>query len=273
MDNFDNVLVIDADGHVSEGNIDFASRLPEKWRSQAPVKVKDNLGYTRNLIEGRVWSPSQGPAPGVTGPFTEKARKSRPGMTDPVARLKDMDLEGIDVAILFGTPIALTVNGLMSGEFAAALCRVVNEWLLEYCSADPRRLRAVGLIPCQAPEIAVEELEFLAKAGAISAMLPTNVYGRNMGDPMFFPIYEAAEKIGMTLSVHPQTGHEGIPGVSGVMAAGSPRFFKYPYVHMTAFPFELMIAIGYSDQFGHCFRSNSAGGRSERSDAGIFVLT
>ncbi len=74
-------------------------------------------------------------------------------------------------------------------------------------------------------------------------MLPTNIYGRNMGDPMFFPIYEVAEKIGMTLSVHPQTGHEGIPGVSGVMAAGSPRFFKYPYVHMTAFPFELMIAM------------------------------
>jgi hypothetical protein len=47
----------------------------------------------------------------------------------------------------------------------------------------------------------------------------------------------------MTLSVHPQTGHEEIPGVSGVMAAGSPRFFKYPYVHITAFPFELMIAL------------------------------
>jgi len=32
-------------------------------------------------------------------------------------------------------------------------------------------------------------------------------------------------------------------------------------------------SVGYSDQFGHSFRSNSAGGRSERSDAGIFVLT
>jgi predicted TIM-barrel fold metal-dependent hydrolase len=243
MDNFDNVLVIDADGHVSEGDIDFAKRLPDKWRSQAPIKVKDNLGYTRNLIEGRIWSPSQGPAPGVTGPFTEKARKSRPGMTDPLARLKDMDLEGIDVAILFGTPIALTVNGLMNGEFAAALCRVVNDWLLEYCSADPQRLRAVGLIPCQAPELAVKELDYLARGGAVSAMLPTNVYGWNLGDPMFMPIYEAAETLGMTLSVHPQTGHEGIPGVSGVMAAGSPRFFKYPYVLLTAFVFELMIAM------------------------------
>ena len=29
-------------------------------------------------------------------------------------------------------------------------------------------------------------------------MLPTNVYGWNLGDPMFMPIYEAAETLGMT---------------------------------------------------------------------------
>src|SRR3990170_103006 len=243
MENLDRILVIDADGHVNEGDVDLASRLPEKWRSQAPIRIKDNQGYPRILLEGRLWSASQGPGPGVTGPFTEKARKSRPGMIDPIERLKDMDLEGIDVAVIFGTQIALTVNGLMNGEFAAALCHAVNEWLLEYCSADPTRLRAVGLIPCQAPKAAVTELEFLAKAGATSIMLPNNVYGRNMGDPMFNPIYEAAEDIGITLSVHPQTGHDGVPGVSGVMGAGSERFFKYVYVHMTAFPFELMIAM------------------------------
>ena len=243
MENLDRILVVDADGHVNEGDVDLASRLPEQWRSQAPVRLNDNQGYPRILLEGRLWSTSQGPGPGVTGPFTAKARKGRPGMTDPVERLKDMDLEGIDVAVIFGTQIALTVNGLMSGELAAALCHAVNEWLLEYCSVDPRRLRAVGLIPCQAPRAAVKELEYLAKRGAASVMLPTNVYGRNMGDPMFDPIYEAAETIGMTLSVHPQTGHEGVPGVSGIMAAGTPRFFKYVYVHMTAFPFELMIAM------------------------------
>src|SRR3990167_4966283 len=155
-----------------EGDVDLSSRLPEKWRSQAPIRIKDNQGYPRILLEGRIWSASQGPGPGVTGPFTDKARKRRPGMTDPVERLKDMDLEGIDVAVIFGTQIALTVNGLMSGELAAVLCRAVNEWLLEYCSADPKRLRAVGLIPCQNADLAVKELEFLAKAGATSVMLP-----------------------------------------------------------------------------------------------------
>ena len=127
MDNFDNVLVIDADGHVYEGNVDLASRMPEKWRSQAPVRLKDNEGNSRILLEGRLWSASQGLGPGVSGPMTDKARGFRSGMVDPHARLKDMDDEGIDVAILFGTQIALTVNGLMNKELAAVLCRAVND--------------------------------------------------------------------------------------------------------------------------------------------------
>ena len=176
--------------------------------------------------------------------MTDKARGYRAGMVDPVARLKDMDEEGIDVAILFGTQIALTVNGFMNKELAAVLCHAVNEWLVEYCSADPKRLLAVGLIPCQDPPAAVKELEYLKKAGAITAMLPTNVYGlNNMGDRMFDPIYDCAQSIEMPLSVHPQTGHDGVLGVSGVMGAGSERLRKYAYVHMTAFPFELMIAM------------------------------
>ena len=142
--------------------------------------------------------------------MTEEARKGRPGMTDPEERLKDMDIEGIDVAVIFGTQIALTVNGLMDKGLAGALCHAVNEWMIEYCSADPSRLRAVGLIPCQDPPAAVRELTYLAEHGATTAMLPTNVYGRNMGDPMFDPIYAAAQELAMPLSVHPQTGHDGV---------------------------------------------------------------
>lgn len=243
MDDFTRTLVIDADGHVNEGDIDFRPWLPEKYKALAPVRLKDNRGGNRLLLEGRIWPANEGPGPGVSGPMTAEARKGRPGMTDPVERLEDMDLEGIDVAVIFGTQIALTVNGLMDKGLAGAICHAVNEWMLEYCSADPRRLRAVGLIPCQDPPEAVRELRYLAGHGATTAMLPTNVYGRNMGDPMFDPIYAAAQDLGMPLSVHPQTGHDGVPGVSGVMGAGSRRFYKYVYVHMTAFPFELMIAM------------------------------
>jgi predicted TIM-barrel fold metal-dependent hydrolase len=101
----------------------------------------------------------------------------------------------------------------------------------------------VGLIPCQDPARAAEELAFLAENDIVSAMLPTNVYGINLGDRRFDPIYQAAQELGIPLSVHPQTGHDGQYGVSGVMGAGTERMEKYSYVHMTAFPFELMIAL------------------------------
>src|SRR5262245_21662392 len=142
MENFDNVLVIDADGHVYEGNVDLTSRMPEKWRSQAPVPLKDKEGNSRIRLQRGRRAASQGMGPGESGPMTEKARGYRAGMVDPAAQLKDMDQEGIDVAILFGTQIALTVNGLMNKELAAVLCHAVNEWLIEYCSADKKRLRS-----------------------------------------------------------------------------------------------------------------------------------
>ena len=62
MDNFDNVLVVDADGHVYEGNVD----LPAECRKNgAPRRrcVKDNEGNSRILLEGRLWSASQGLGP------------------------------------------------------------------------------------------------------------------------------------------------------------------------------------------------------------------
>ena len=70
--------------------------------------------------------------------------------------------EGIDVAIIFGTRVALSVNGLRDKELAGVLCRAVNRWLLEeYLPIDPKRLKGVGLIPCQDPPAAVKELERL----------------------------------------------------------------------------------------------------------------
>ena len=236
-------LVVDADGHCNEPVAGLAEWLPREYASRAPIVVKDNLGQTRKIIEGRLWAKSEGLGPGVSGPFAPHIKHSRPGMEDPAQRLPDMDEEGIDVAVIFGTPIALSVNGLQDKGLAGALCHAVNRWLVEYCSADRKRLKGVGLIPCQDPPAAAKELAFLAQQGIVSAMLPNNVYGVNLGDRRFDPIYAAAQEIGMPLSVHPQTGHDGQYGVYGVMGAGSERMEKYSYVHMTAFVFEPMIAL------------------------------
>src|SRR5262249_28943089 len=208
-------LVVDADGHCQEPEDDLAQWLPDAYKARAPRRIQDNLGQRRTLIEGRVWGNSEGLAPSVSGPFAPHIKHSRPGMRDPLQRMPDMDEEGIDVAVIFGTSLALTVNGLRDKGLAGAICHAVNEWLVDYCSADPKRLKGVGLIPCQDPPAAAKELEYLAQNGIVTAMLPTNVYGINMGDRRFDPIYATAAEIGMPLAVHPQTGHDGPYGVSG----------------------------------------------------------
>jgi predicted TIM-barrel fold metal-dependent hydrolase len=238
-------LVIDADGHCDEPEDELAKWLPAEFAPFAPTRVSDHAGRSYLLLEGRLGYKVTGRGSTVAGPFASHITHSRPGMRDPVQRLTDMDTEGIDVAVIFGGAIALTVNGLEDKALAGALCHAVNRWLTEeYLAPEPRRLKGVGLIPCQDPMAAARELKFLAEQPAIvTAMLPTNVYGINLGDRRFDPIYQAAQELGVPLSVHPQTGHDGEYGISGVMGAGSERLEKYSYVHMTAFPFELMIAL------------------------------
>jgi uncharacterized protein len=237
-------LVIDADGHCQEPQDGLEAWLPPEYASRAPLTFKDRDGYTRTLIEGRLGARHGGLGSSVYGPFAPHVVRYRDGMHDPIQRLRDMNEEGIDVAVIFGTPMALTVNGLQDKGLAGAICHAVNRWLVEeYLAADPRRLKGVGLIPCQDPPAAAKELEYLAQNGIVSAMLPTNVYGINLGDRRFDPIYAAAQEIGMPLAVHPQTGHDGVYGQWGVMGAGSERMDKYAYVHITAFPFELQIAL------------------------------
>jgi predicted TIM-barrel fold metal-dependent hydrolase len=78
---------------------------------------------------------------------------------DPASNLRDMDREGVDVAVLFPT-LGLYIiwdDGIEPG-ISAAICRAYNNWLAEYCSHNRPRLNGVALIPLHDTGLAVEEL-------------------------------------------------------------------------------------------------------------------
>ena len=211
-------LVIDADGHCYEPDNDLAKWMPAEFAKRAPNRVTDSSGYSHLMLEGRLSSRRRwGGGPDRAEVFAPHIERARPGMTEPLKRLPDMDEEGIDVAIIFGTSIALSVNGMADKPLAAAICHAVNRWLVEeYLAPDPKRLKGVGLVPVQDPPAAVRELAYLAQHRAIvTAMLPTNVYGINLGHRMFDPVYAAAQEIGMPLSVI----HK--PNMTASMACGA----------------------------------------------------
>jgi hypothetical protein len=115
-------LVIDADGHCYEPDSELAKWMPKELAHLAPNRVTDSSGYSHLMIEGRLAARRRWGGGADRGQvFAPHIERSRPGMTDPLKRLPDMDEEGIDVAIIFGTSIALMVNGMADKPLAATI--------------------------------------------------------------------------------------------------------------------------------------------------------
>jgi predicted TIM-barrel fold metal-dependent hydrolase len=157
-------------------------------------------------------------------------------MVDPKQRLKDMDLEGIDTAVLFGTSPFLSLPFVEDKDLACAVARVYNNWLADYCKADSRRLKGVALTAIQDPveavkelRRAVEELKFVAVATP-----PISASGKNLDHPDLYPFFAEAQRLEVPVCIHVGAG-DGVP-------AGTERFDHPLYTHALAHPFEQMIA-------------------------------
>jgi predicted TIM-barrel fold metal-dependent hydrolase len=126
----------------------------------------------------------------------------RPGMWDPRARLDDMDLEGIDVAVLF-PPGAGEEWALLDPPFAAALCRALNDARAEYCAFAPGRLHAVAKLPLIDPPAAADELaRCVEDLRMVGAVVPQHVRERNLDDPAYDCVWAAAAALGVPIAVH-----------------------------------------------------------------------
>src|SRR5262245_38220158 len=97
--------VIDADGHGGD--------LPN-WQDRLPPEFQPHMAKRRERIKQQFAN-----LPGVGIKETKGTAKlnslERPGMTDPKARLEDMDLEGIDQTIMFPGGAGAEVAGLDDG--------------------------------------------------------------------------------------------------------------------------------------------------------------
>ena len=138
----------------------------------------------------------------------------RPGMYDPEPRMKDMDDEGIDVAVLF-PPGSGEEWALGDVDFSVALCRTLNDARAEYASHDPDRLKLVAKLPMIEPKAAAEELErCVTEHGFVGLVTATHIREKNLDDPSFDPVWEAAERLNVAVCTH---GGGQAPGQTPLM--------------------------------------------------------
>jgi predicted TIM-barrel fold metal-dependent hydrolase len=209
---------IDADGHVIEPADLWERELPASLRPRGfAVRWNRDTRQEEVHLEGRCFLPAGIVGVGLAGrPFTDigagvRYAELRPGGFDPRQRLADMDEERIDVAVLYPS-IGLFLEAVEDPVLAEACCRVYNDWLADYCRADPRRLVGVAGIPMQDVSCAVREMQRAAGLGMRGVFVrPNPVDGRALHDPYFEPFWAACAEAGMPVGLHP-SGAGDLPG-------------------------------------------------------------
>lgn len=234
----DGFRVFDADLHTIEPDDMWVRYLEDRFRSRAP-----------------------GPRPRSSIPHPTQAprhphyRAAAAIGYDAQSHLQAMDIEGIDVAVLYGTRGRhVQMHDDLDPEFADALARAHNDWTRDFCAQDSRRLKFAAQIAYHDVDLAVHEVErAVEKLGAVAVIgNPNPVNGRHIHDPCFEPLWKTIERLGVPICFHPT-------GVWTLNEDVGHRFINHAGAHIIANaarnPLELMLA----------FASLVAGGVLERN--------
>jgi predicted TIM-barrel fold metal-dependent hydrolase len=120
----------------------------------------------------------------------------------------------------FGTRFAICnmLHGavaLFNEDMAAALCRALNDWVVRELLDREPRLRASILVPLHNTELAVAEIERVAADRRFVQVLIYVMGEVLLGRRIFWPIFAAAEKLGLPVGIHAGGTYHHAPTASG----------------------------------------------------------
>ena len=159
-------LILDSDLHMMEPDDLWTRYLDEPFRSSNPPRFlsaqqqqltpssedKGNADRIEGIEVQGLAIPAHGKSPSAAASRRELRRRSRAGHPhfavarargfDASSTLTAMDIEGIDVAVMYGTRgRQILCHDDLAPDYAAALAHAYNKWAADYCKADPRRLK------------------------------------------------------------------------------------------------------------------------------------
>ncbi len=242
----DGLKVLDSDMHVMEPPDLWERHIDPAYRDRAP-RFKgdaDSQGFAnRWVVEGKVFpahSETKARTESLKGRhehITDRFAEARASRFDAPSQIKALDVEGIDVAVLFRTFGAhvIAMDG-MDGDLALAICRAYNDWLSEFCGTDGLRLKGAAQMPMQDVDKAVQEARrAVEELGAVALVLPSNpVNGRPWYDLYYEPLWAEAEALGVPVCFH---------GIHGAYQEhiGNRFLDSFVVAHAATHPMELML--------------------------------
>jgi predicted TIM-barrel fold metal-dependent hydrolase len=153
------------------------------------VKVQGGEAGARGALEGRVDN------------LATRAVSTNVQHDNSTDRLKDMDVEGVDIDFIIPGTWA-SGSSALDLELAKALYRAYHRYMADYCSADYRRLKGLLLVPGADPEWAANTIREHAGeewVAAVWLILPQDL---PVDDPDLLPIWQAMDETNLPLVHH-----------------------------------------------------------------------
>jgi uncharacterized protein len=248
----DNLRFVDSDMHVMEPPDLFERYLDPKYKDRVTVKlgahgrpVRGSTGII--LIDGLPTSDNdlqqyRKPRSAKKTKLVSALAGSRLQETDnldfaiardydPVAQAIGMAVEGVDIGVLYPTTgLGLLARNGVEPRLSLAICQAYNNWLHEFCSYSPERLKFVAMLPMHDVHLACKELiRCVRELGAVGSFIrPNLINGHYWHSNYWDPLYSVHEDLDVAWGFH-----EGVSAQYSHMIElyGENRFYRHVAAH------------------------------------------
>ena len=118
--------------------------------------------------------------------------------------LRKQDMESTSVTTQVLSTIPVLFNYWAKAKDGLETSRFFNDHIADSVCKHPHHFIGLGTVPLQDIDLAIQEMERCVNELKMPGLeIGTNINGKNLSDPYFFPFYAAAEKLGCALFVHP----------------------------------------------------------------------
>ena len=194
-------LPVSTDGKIKRGMIVIDGK-PDiiDWEVQKYRKRTTGLDKTQSISQ-----PLSGSRSAEGGRLNFAIERNY----DPVAQIMGMELEGIDIAVLFPTTgLNIIAVDEMDPHMSLALCQAYNNWIHEFCQHSPDQLKFVAMLPIHDANLACRELiRCVTELGAVGSIIrPNLIKGHFWHSNYWNALYALHEELDVTWCFHEGTG-------------------------------------------------------------------
>ena len=120
---------------------------------------------------------------------------------DPEIRMNEYEKYATQVQVVGTIPVLFAYFSKPKDSLEVA--RFLNDDLANLVNKYPKKYIGLGSLPMQDPELAVQELFRIKELGLNGVQIGSNIEDKNLNEPDFFPVWEALERLGLAVLVHP----------------------------------------------------------------------